>query len=107
MDHIKIAGAPIFNKYFPGEDIKVEPSQWVNLTEEEYKVIGAIRNPDIEEILIKGRNGKVEILERTQRIDPKSRIGDVLREDEYQELKIKRAKGKIVKLTRTFTDKFK
>ena len=107
VDHIKISGAPIFNKFFPGDDIKVKPSLWVNLTDEEYKVIGAIRNPDIKEILIKGRNGKVEILERTQILDPKSRLGDVLREDDYQELKIKRAKGEVVKLTRTISDKFK
>ena len=79
----------------------------MNLTEEEYKAVGAIRNPDVEEILIKGRNGKVEILERTQTIDPKSRFRDVLKEDDYQELKIKRAKGEVVKLTRTISDKFK
>ena len=107
VDHIKIAGVPIFKKYFPCDEFKVEPSLWVNLTEEEYKVVGAIRNPDIEEILIKGRNGKVEILERTQKLDPKSRFRDVLREDDYQELKIKRAKGEVVKLTRTIKDKFK
>ena len=107
VDHIKISVVPIFNKFFPGEYIKVEPSIWVNLTDKEYKVISAIRNPDIEEILIKGRNGKVEIVERTQKLDPKSRFRDVLREDDYQELTIKRAKGEVVKLTRTIKDKFK
>ena len=85
----------------------MESGLWVNLTDEEYKVVGAIRNPDIKEILIKGNNGKVKILERTQILDPKSRFGDVLREDDYQELKIKRVNGEIVKQTRTISDKFK
>ncbi|MCH8273076.1 MAG: hypothetical protein IIB41_07460, partial [Candidatus Marinimicrobia bacterium] len=107
VDHIKISVASICNKFLPGEDIKVESGLWVNLTDEEYKVVGAIRNPDIKEILIKGNNGKVKILERTQILDPKSRFGDVLREDDYQELKIKRVNGEIVKLTRTISDKFK
>ena len=107
VDHIKIAGAPIFNKFCPGDDIKVKSSRWVNLTDEEYKVVGAIRNPDIEEIIIKGKGGKIELLDRIQNMDPRSNIGDILREDDFQDIIIKRTNSKTVTIKRTFKEKFK
>lgn len=107
VDHIKISGVPIFNEYFPGDAIKVRSSRWVNLTDEEYKVVGAIRNPDIEEIIIKGKGGKIELLDRIQNMDPRSNIGDILREDDFQDIIIKRTNSKTVTIKRTFKEKFK
>ena len=107
VDHIKISGVPIFNEYFPSDEMKVGSSRWVNLTAEEYKVIGAIRNPNIKEIAIKGKNNKVELLEFTGESDPKRRIIDLLKEGKYQDINIKQVDGKIVNMTQTIKKRFK
>ena len=78
-----------------------------NLSEEEVKVITMLRKKTFESIKVTKRNGRIEMIESTERVEQRTRIVDLLKEHNYQNIEIKQNDGRIVLINRTIKNKVK
>jgi len=76
-----------------------------NLNENELTALQMIRDAKYHSITIVKREGKIEMVEGTERISEKTRIIDILKDHNYQNIEVKQANGKIVCLNRTVKTK--
>lgn len=83
--------------YVTDEDILVH----VIPSEKERAIVDAIRTGNYESIKIKFKDGKMDLLEKTEKIDPKKRIADVRKEHKFQSITEEEEGGKIVSIKRT------
>lgn len=76
-----------------------------DLSTEELKLIEMARNDNYQSLKIVKRNGRIDIIESTERIVQRKRIIDILNEHNYQNIEIKRAEGRVVAINRTVKTK--
>lgn len=77
------------------------------LSEEEKQVIQMLRKRTFESIKVTQRNGRIEMIESTERIEQRSKIVDLLKEHNYQNIEIKQNDGRVVFINRTIKTKVK
>ncbi len=76
-------------------------SATAGLTEQETKVLGIIRNRTFRSIKITKRDGEIDTIESTERIEDTDNIIQLLTEGKYQNIEIKQINGKIASAHRT------
>lgn len=85
----------------------VEFSQMAGLTDQEMKILEIVRSKEFKTIKIVKRNGDIDSIEGTERINDVERITKLLADGEYQNIEIKQQHGKIVSAHRTVRTNFK
>ena len=78
-----------------------------NLSEEEIQVITMLRKRTFESIKVTQRNGRIDMIESTQRIEERTKFVDILKEHNYQNIEIKQNDGRVVYINRTIRTKVK
>ena len=78
-----------------------------NLSEEEIQVITMLRKRTFESIKVTQRNGRIEMIESTERVEQRTKIVDLLKEHNYQNIEIKQNDGRVVFINRTIKTKVK
>ncbi len=71
------------------------------ISEKELGLLAMIRSKKLDRVEIKFKNGKIERIDGTQKINVKKRIIDILNENKYQGITVKQANGKVVSIQRT------
>ncbi|WP_155837843.1 MerR family transcriptional regulator [Aquimarina muelleri] len=82
-------------------------SDLAGLNKEEIQILQILRNKNFRTIKILKRNGEMDGIEGTERIEDVERIEKLLKEGEYQNIEIKQQNGKIVSAHRTIRTNFK
>lgn len=104
-DHIKISINQIFQRIFPNQNYTPRHDSTAILTSEELDLLIKIRYQEYEEIKIKGKDGKISMIETTTQEDTAERITEILQKGEYQSIEIKQANGKVQCIKRTVKEK--
>lgn len=105
---IRIDLNKIVQRIIGREDLKANYEDTIvmfKLDKKELLVFQAIRDGKAAHITIRFKDGKVDMLEATDEIDPKKRVIDVLREGKYQTIEVKQTDGKVVSVKRTHKQK--
>lgn len=76
-------------------------------TPEELQLVLLTRNQNFQSLKVTKRNGKIDMIESTERIEQRTRIVDILKEHNYQNIEIKQNDGRVVFITRTIKTKVK
>lgn len=97
----------ILEKLYPEKDLKPDFNSNFNLSKDEVELLAVIRLNDWIEIKIKGKNGKIEMIERTENNTEENRIIEIIKSEDYQDIQLKTAKGKILYVKRTIKQKIK
>jgi hypothetical protein len=82
-------------------------SATAGLTDQEAKALEIIRNRTFRSIKITKRDGEIDIIESTERIEDADEIVKLLTEGKYQNIEIKQINGKIASAHRTVRTHFK
>ena len=98
-NHIQININEILQGFFPNVDLKPKYKTELPVNIEEMELLAFIRVAEYEKIEIRYRNGKIEIIEGTERIAP-NKMADIMREQAYDEIKIRRQGGKVTSIVR-------
>ncbi|WP_407264920.1 hypothetical protein R5N98_12695 [Tenacibaculum maritimum] len=85
--------------------IKAEYSS--TFSEEEIQLIEMTRNQNFQTLKIIKRDGRIDMIESTERIEDRTRIVDILKQHNYQNIEIKQSDGRIVHINRTVKTKVK
>ena len=85
---------------------KIDQSKWTftelfKLSKEELELLTFIKSNDFQTIKIVKRNGEIDRLEGTERIDAGKRMVDILNQGNYQNIEVKQENGKVVCIHRT------
>lgn len=104
-DALLISINEILQKLNPGKDMRPDYSRNYELSSEEVSLIVAIRLNNWSEIRIRGKQGKINMIERTEDVDPDTRIIEILRSGDYQTIDVKQEDGKVVSVKRTIKKK--
>jgi hypothetical protein len=78
-----------------------------NFSPEELQLIEMTRNQKFQSLKIIKRDGRIDMIESTERVADRSRIVDILKEHDYQNIEIKQSDGRIVLINRTVKTKVK
>lgn len=78
-----------------------------NLSKEEKQVLKMLRQQTFESIKVTQRNGRIDMIESTQRIEERTKFVDILKEHDYQNIEIKQNDGRVVYINRTIRTKVK
>ncbi len=81
--------------------------EMAGLNEEEKQIFQIIRNKTFKTIRITKKDGNIDSIEGTERIDDADRIAQLLKEGNYQNIEIKQQNGKVVSAHRTIRTNFK
>lgn len=81
--------------------------EFVNLSKEEKQVLKMLRKQTFESIKVTQRNGRIDMIESTQRIEERTKFVDILKEHDYQNIEIKQNDGRVVYINRTIRTKVK
>lgn len=82
-------------------------TQTTDLSSEENQIIEMLRHQSFQSLKITKRNGKIDLIEGTERIEGRTRIVDILKEHNYQNIEIKQNDGRVVFINRTIKTKVK
>ncbi|WP_010178035.1 hypothetical protein [Aquimarina agarilytica] len=85
----------------------LQPKELASLSEEERQVIEMLRLQTFQSLKITKRNGRIDMIEGTERIEERTRIVDILKEHNYQNIEIKQNDGRVVFINRTIKTKVK
>lgn len=77
------------------------------LSNQEAQVIEMLRSQNFQSLKITKRNGRIDMIERTERIEERIRIVDILKEHNYQNIELKQNDGRVVYINRTIKTKVK
>ena len=79
------------------------------LSEEEYKILKAIREPSVKSVTVKKLDGEPELLEKVVEgsVELGTRFMDVIVRHGYQDVTIKARNGKLVHFENKILEKFK
>lgn len=81
--------------------------EFINLSKEEKQVLKMLRQRAFESIKVTQRNGRIDMIESTQRIEERTKFVDILKEHDYQNIEIKQNDGRVVYINRTIRTKVK
>lgn len=80
---------------------------FAGLNKDEIQVMLILRSESYQSVQVTKKNGEIDMIEGTERINEKDRIIDILKQHEYQNIEIKQANGKVVLISRTVKQKAK
>lgn len=89
--HISISFLTLIKKVFRNSNldtIAIEKNH-KEITEDELKLIYFLRTGDFDEIRVVLKNGDISLIEGKAKIDPKTRIIDIIKAHDYQTIEIK------------------
>lgn len=86
---------------------ELQQNRFDRLSEEEQQVVEMLRLQTFQSLKITKRNGRIDMIEGTERIEERTRIVDILKEHNYQNIEIKQNDGRIVFINRTIKTKVK
>ena len=89
---------------------KIDRSKWTfdelfSLSREEQQLLAFIRDNNFNSIKIVNRNGEINRIEGTERVNHQKRIIEILKEKKYQSVQFEQQDGKIVSIVRTIKTK--
>jgi len=103
--HIIINLNSIIQNIFSKKDLSPIYNISVELNNQELNLLLLIRNGNYQNIKIKFKDKKINLLELTKDKKIEKRIIDILKESKYQNIQITTANGKIIKLKQTIKKK--
>ncbi len=89
------------------EKEELTKDEFMNLSKEEKQVLKMLRQQAFESIKVTQRNGRIDMIESTQRIEERTKFVDILKEHDYQNIEIKQNDGRVVYINRTIRTKVK
>jgi DNA-binding transcriptional MerR regulator len=104
-DALLISINEILQKMNPNKDLHPDYSTTYDLTKDEVSLLVAIRLHKWSEIKIRGKQGKITMIERTEDVDSDKKIVDILRSGNYQNIEMKQEDGNVVSIKRTIKEK--
>lgn len=104
-DSILICLNDILQRIYGDKDLKPDYSTNYDLTKEEVQLLIAIRLDLWSEIKIRGKDGKITMIERTENIENETKVIEILRSHNYQNIELKQVDGKVVSFKRTVKKK--
>lgn len=106
-DCILISINDILQEIFPKKNLSPNWKISMELNDDELELLITIRLKEWSEVKIKGKDGKIEMIERTESIDNETRIVDILTKGDYQNIEVIQENKKIVSIKRTEKNKLK
>lgn len=103
-DHVRISLNRVVQKILPKLDLTPEYKPGVLVSDAEFKVIHAIRDPGNLRLRVKLKEGRPVMLERERAGDGKT-LEELLEEADHTELTVKRQDGKTVHLSQVLREK--
>lgn len=97
----------ILQKIYSKKDLSPDYSETYELSEEEVQLLIAVRLNKWSEIKIRGKGGKITMIERTENIENETKVVEILRSGNYQNIELKQEDGKVVSIKRTVKKKIK
>ena len=79
----------------PKYNLEEDYGHLVSLSGEELKVLFAISNETYDSVKIKRKNGEINIIEWSEKMENNSRISDILKTGDFQGIEIKKENGQI------------
>lgn len=90
----------IAQSMLPYHDLSPKSDSAVSLSREEAEIVYLIRTSEFKEVLITGKNGKIEKIDVTEEFTRKEKLVDLIHAQKYQDITIVVADGKIVSTKR-------
>jgi hypothetical protein len=87
-DHIHISINAILQDLYKDRDLSPLSDTSVELDDDELELIVLLRAGNYEQIKIKQKDGKIELIECAESVDPTGRIIDLLQDGDYQDISI-------------------
>jgi hypothetical protein len=100
-DHIHISINAILQDLYKDRDLSPLSDTSVELDDDELELIVLLRTRNYTQIKIKQKDGKVELIECAESLDPTGRIIDLLQDGDFQDISIIQRDGKVVTVNRT------
>lgn len=104
-DHIKINLNSILQRIFSDKDLAPIHQSFIELKDDELAFLFMLRMGKYDSIKVKGKDGKIEMLEGTEKLRDEKRIIEILKDEDYQNIEIKQRDGKIVTINSTVLKK--
>lgn len=98
-NHLVIHMGPIFANVFDKQSLIPYPSRLTDLSDEELNILQHIRENNYEEVNIKYKGKKAEILEGLKRFDVHTKVTDVLKAKDYQRIELVKHNGELRQIT--------
>jgi DNA-binding transcriptional MerR regulator len=106
VDHIVISlGIQFRNLLSKVDSSKAQFNELFKLSEEELELLAFIKNNDYEQVTVKIKDEKFDLLEGTERVAVERRIVDILNDGAYQRIELQQERGSIVYVNRTIRKK--
>ncbi|MEM8484004.1 MAG: MerR family transcriptional regulator [Bacteroidota bacterium] len=96
---------PILQSIFPNSDLTPLFEQTVEVDDNEFEVLFALRTGNYESITVRSKNGQPKTLELEERVDAPT-VFQLLNEHDFQDMTVKRRDGKILNAKRTIIKNF-
>lgn len=96
----------IVNQLLPSIDTKPVIQPKVHLLDDELDLVLALRDKSFTEIRAIKKDGKIDRIELSRDIDPRKKLGDLIKEDKYQDIQLTMQQGRIVSITKLLRKKF-
>ena len=107
QSHVHINLNTILQEMYPDKDLSPVFGDMRQLSDEEKELFVLIRTGDYEQLTVKQKDGRIELIEGTQTEKIDERITDILSKGEWQNISLKQRDGKIVTIKRTVQIKAK
>ncbi len=95
----------IVSRLYKNQDFSPAFRYVETLNKDEAEVLFQMRCGNYENVSVKMKDGKIELIEATQTIDAQKRFIELLKEADYQDIQVKTADGKVVSIKRTVKTK--
>jgi len=104
-DHIHISINAILQDLYKDRELSPLSDTSVELDDVELELIVLLRTGNYDQIKIKQTDGRIELIECTESVDPTGRIIDLLQDGDFQDISIIQRDGKVVTVNRTVRKK--
>ena len=98
--HVCINLFPIIYNHFPNNNFNtLQQTQKSGITEKELQLLYYLRTGDYQSIKIIFKDGEISLLEADRKINPSSKIIDIINNKQYQKIEIHTQQKKVVSIT--------
>ena len=104
-DHLQISINAILQDMYPDRDLTPVRNPSLELNEEEMLLLFIIRTGNCEQITVRQKDGRIELIESSESVDPGERVVDILNKGDFQDISIKQRDGKVVSVKRSVQTK--
>ena len=98
---MKISLNAHIQRFVENVDVMPEIHSFSELGKLSFEIQSALSNNNVESILLKTKDGKVEKIEIDEVVDPNGRIVDLLKDESFQNISLKQRDSKVAHLRRT------